>query len=311
MQPHQLNTEIFIGRAKAIHGEKYDYSEVEYKNANTKVIIACYMCGHRWGITPAHHMNGRGCRNCKYRNHSQDLTKTHDWFLVKAREVHGDNYEYLSDYQRSREYIKIRCKICGFIFSQMANSHLSGRGCFQCGHKNMVRRQPMGFLVFEEKCKEKHNDKYIYFRDFTGVIKKIRVLCKKHNYEFSPYAGNHLYRGTGCPKCDLSKGELEIERVLIMLEVDFEIEKKFPGCIYISQLSFDFFVPSRNLCVEYQGEQHYRPMGYFGGEKTFSDTCRRDEIKREFCKQNGIDLLDIPYFEFDDIEGILRVEFGL
>lgn len=312
MQPHQLNTEIFIGRAKAIHGEKYDYSEVEYKNANTKVIIVCYMCGHRWGITPAHHMNGRGCRACQYKKLKQAFSKDHSWFLGRALEIHGDKYEYLSEYRGSNQPIKIRCKVCDRVYYQEVNSHLSGgKGCQQCFHRNLIRRQPMAISVFEGRCKQKHNNRYEYFGDFIGVRKKIRVLCKKHDYEFSQYAGNHLYGSHGCPKCDLSKGELEINRVLTEFGVEFVVEKAFPGCRDVHELAFDFFIPSRSLCIEYQGQQHYYPLDYFGGQEIFEGICRRDEIKREFCKQNGIDLLDIPYFEFNDIEKILKVEFGL
>ena len=67
----------------------------------------------------------------------------------------------------------------------------------------------------------------------------------------------------------------------------------------------DFYVESANLMIEYNGEQHYRPLEQWGGEQQFKKQQRRDAAFREYCKQEGITLLEIPYTEFDRIESIL------
>lgn len=102
-----------------------------------------------------------------------------------------------------------------------------------------------------------------------------------------------------------SKGELIIEQKLNNLNIKFEKQKKFSDCRDKNSLPFDFFVPSHNMCIEFDGEQHYRPVEYFGGNDAFSVLKMHDEIKDEYCKNHGIKLVRISYEDFDNIENIL------
>lgn len=102
-----------------------------------------------------------------------------------------------------------------------------------------------------------------------------------------------------------SKGELIIEQKLNSLNIKFERQKKFSDCKDKNRLPFGFFVPSYNMCIEFDGEQHYRPVDYFGGDDTFAILKRHDEIKNEYCKSHGIELIRISYMDFDSIEKIL------
>ena len=70
----------------------------------------------------------------------------------------------------------------------------------------------------------------------------------------------------------------------------------------------DFYIESANLIIEFNGEQHYKPKELWGGEKQLKNQQRRDAALREFCKQEGIRLLEIPYTDFDRIEEILEQE---
>lgn len=73
-------------------------------------------------------------------------------------------------------------------------------------------------------------------------------------------------------------------------------------------MPFDFYLPDYNTCIEYDGELHYKAVDYFGGDDALSNTKCRDEIKTQYCKENNIKLIRIPYWEFDNIEEILNRE---
>jgi hypothetical protein len=75
-------------------------------------------------------------------------------------------------------------------------------------------------------------------------------------------------------------------------------------------LRFDFFIPTQNIAIEYQGKQHYEPIEIFGGEQAFKLQQKKDDIKRKYCSKSQINLLEIPYWEFDCIDDILLKEVG-
>ena len=84
-------------------------------------------------------------------------------------------------------------------------------------------------------------------------------------------------------------------------------QKTFEGCRDKKQLSYDFYLPDYNILIEYQGEQHYRPVELFGGDKKFDIQKRHDRYKREFAKSKGIVLVEISYKygDYDSIKAFL------
>ena len=112
----------------------------------------------------------------------------------------------------------------------------------------------------------------------------------------------------GCPNCRESKGEIKVEKVLRELGIEFETQVRFADCKDKRSLPFDFKVG--NLLIEYQGQHHFQPVNY-GQEdylKWFGDVQRRDQIKRDWCRQNGYQLLEIPYTKFDSVSEIIERE---
>jgi len=304
----RLNTQKFIERAKTVHGNAYDYSETVYVKSMVKVKVKCHKCGHKWKILPHNHLKGNGCKKCAYKNLTQNQPWQHEDFVLAARRVHGDGYEYVGEYLNTKTPTCIKCRICGSIFKQRPSSHLEGIGCKKCAYRKLPQNIPMPANVFEERCKKLHDGKYEYFSDYVGNHAKIKIRCKKHDCIFFQSAGAHLYHGQGCPKCDASKGELRVDRFLKESGITYEAEKKFAGCRDKGELAFDFYISCKNTCVEYDGEQHYRPISYFGGRKYLQQVKHHDEIKSKFCADNGIKLVRIPFFEYNHIEEILRRE---
>ena len=122
----KLTTEIFIERARKIHGNKYDYSKVVYVNCYSLIIIICPLHGE-FVQTPTVHLSGRGCQKC-----GGTTRLTTEEFINKARKIHGNTYDYSKVvYVNTHIEIIIICPKHG-EFLQTPNGHLSGKGCMKC-----------------------------------------------------------------------------------------------------------------------------------------------------------------------------------
>ena len=129
-----LTTESFIEKAKKVHGDKYDYSKVEYKNCKTKVCIICPKHGEFWQEA-RQHLSGRGCPECKRKKCGSSQKSNIKDFINKAKEVHGNKYDYSKvEYKNSKTKVCIICPEHG-EFWQRPYVHLLGQGCPKCGNK--------------------------------------------------------------------------------------------------------------------------------------------------------------------------------
>jgi predicted nucleic-acid-binding Zn-ribbon protein len=185
----KYNTDEFIEKVKLIHGDKYNYSKVNYKNSITKTIIICKEHGE-FEQTPKLHLNGAGCGKCV--GTAKSNTKE---FIEKSKLIHEDKYDYsMVDYKNCNTEVIIICKIHG-EFKQKPNNHLNNYGCSKCsGNYRMTINE------FIEKFKEKYGELYDYSKiDYKNSRTKIKIICKAHGeFEQTPY--QHL-KSNGCQKC--------------------------------------------------------------------------------------------------------------
>lgn len=138
MPYHRKTKEQFVKEAVQVHGDKYDYSEVEYVNTHRLVRIRCKQCGHYFFQQPSSHLAGHGCPKCCKKSDYRTLSK--EEFITRAREVHGDKYDYSkTDYVNMRSKVLIVCPLHG-EFWQRAQSHLLGNGCPECKRANHIER---------------------------------------------------------------------------------------------------------------------------------------------------------------------------
>ena len=151
--------------------------------------------------------------------------------------------------------------------------------------------EKQGYLLLSDKYKNAHQ--------------KLLIQCP-HGHIFTMNF-DKFKSGQRCPICIGSNGEKEIRSCLNDLEIDFVEQKRFGDCRSILPLPFDFYIPSLNICIEYDGEQHYL-KNCFGDKdgKALLETQKRDEIKTQYCKENNIKLIRIPYWEFKNIKNILK-----
>lgn len=159
--------ERFIEEAKKIHGDKYDYSKVEYKNTNDKVCIICPKHGEFWQ-SPLKHLYGRGCRKCGREFAAQLQSLTTETFIEKAKKIHGNKYDYSkTEYRGYEEKVKIICPIHG-EFEQTPDSHLQGSGCRQCS----------------SRLSKNEDEIYNFIGDLIGkenVLKSVRDILRNHS----------------------------------------------------------------------------------------------------------------------------------
>ena len=191
----KLTKSEFVERAKKVHGEKYDYSKVSYKNNSTKVCIICKESEHgEFYQRPVDHIKGNGCPKC-----SGNAKLTTVEFVLRARGVHGDKYDYSKvSYKNNSTKVCIICKESEHgEFYQTPDCHLIGNGCPKCS--NNVKLTTKKFI---ERSREVHGDKYDYSKvKYKDSSTKVCIICKESEHgEFYQVANTHL-RGSGCPKC--------------------------------------------------------------------------------------------------------------
>lgn len=301
----RLNKYNFVEKARQVHGDKYDYSKSIYNGSQNKLTIICPIHGSFTQSPDVHINGGAGCPLC---GRDKIAAKTRiglERFIERARQVHGDKYDYSKvNYINSYTEVEIICSIHG-SFWQKPDNHIRVKcGCPWCsGVKTDIDK-------FIERSKKIHGDKYDYSKTvYVNNKTKVCITCPIHG-DFWVSIINHIYDKNGCPRCKESKGEKTIARYLEDHNIYFKTQYRFPDCKDKRSLPFDFYLPEYNMCIEYDGEQHFKPIGRWKGAKGFEDIKRRDNIKNSYCKDNGIGLTRIKYTE-TDISSILdSVLFG-
>lgn len=304
------NTTEFIEKARKIHGDKYDYSISDYVNSRIKVKIICSIHGSFLQMPPSH-LSNRGCPKCgieKRNNFNRSNTET---FIKKAIEGHKDKYDYSQvDYKAVLSKVIIICKKHG-KFHQKPNVHLNGGGCPECGVEKLGASVMLSKEEFVKKSSQVHKNKYDYSKsDYINTSTKIIITCPIHG-DFLQFPSYHM-TGRGCQICRTSKGELKVLHFLKENQIPYTTQKMFDDCINPKtnkRLKFDFYIPSKNLLIEYDGPQHYR-CGRVGthiiSQEDLAYTQHKDKIKTLYAKSKGIKLIRIKYTQFKQIEKILR-----
>lgn len=285
----------FIEKAIKIHPE-YDYSKVDYVNSKTFINVICPKHGE-FKILPSNLLRGFGCQYCS--NHKS----TTEIFIEKAKLVHGDKYDYSKvKYINNCTPVNIICPIHG-EFQQKPNNHLNGQNCPLCANeKRCFTKQE-----FIERAQKIHGDYYIYdlLPEYPKFNTKVTIICPKHG-EFEQFVNNHL-KDCGCPKCNRSLGEKQIENILEKHHIEYKAQYKITNDLIPNKhFIADFYILYNNIAIiiEYNGKQHYEPIEYFGGKERFKKQQERDELLRKFCQFHNIKLLEISYTE-KDIENTL------
>ena len=246
---------------------------------------------------------------------------TREDFLKKAKEIHGNEYNYSlitkEWWQKNYEKIKktkipIICKKHG-VFYQTVFSHLQTKaGCQKCGIEKSThelnKKKRISFNDFKNRFYQIHDKFYFNFdeqwweKNYKNTYTKIPLICPDHGEFFVTI--NMALQGTGCSKCNESKGERKIRKYLEENNINYKYQYPIKIKNRKKSLYFDFYLPEQNIAIEYDGIFHYEDHP----KQPLEITKKRDELKNQYCKENNIKLIRIPYWEYDNIEKILEKE---
>ena len=211
----------------------------------------------------------------------------------------SDKDDYKDSATNSLRYICPRHKDKGI--QSIALKHLlDGRGCFYCGREITGKKKTLEFdeEYYKQLCDER-NFTYVGADRIKGLI-NIKFICNKHpQFGVQHQTIYNLKKGYICKYCKESNYERYIAMLLKKWGYRFTSQKRFKDCKDINTLPFDYYLDDFNTIIEYDGEGHY--FNCFG-EKSFESTKKHDLIKDNYCKENEIDIIRIPYWESDNLE---------
>lgn len=276
----------------------------EYKNQHTKIKCRCKIDNHEWFPLPQSLMRGHGCPKCSQRKASVNYRKSHEKFIEEMKVIHPD-YEILDTYECNKSVLRYKCNVCGDIRKSTADNLLRGDMCQSC----FAKTRRTSNETFKKRLEDKNPDIELVSK-YVDTNTKIKVRCKLHGCEWYVLPTNAV-RTCGCHVCNETSGEKEVAKALDKYNILYDAQHRFEECRNVRPLPFDFFLPEYNMCIEYDGQQHFEPVTFGGcsketAEKNLFDTKKRDEIKDKFCSENNIKLLRIKYNQFNDIDTIIQ-----
>ena len=303
---------VFVERMKNINPNIKIIGK--YQNSMEHIDVECLICNHCWNPTPNKLLIGRGCPECAKEIRASKQRKSHEQFVKEVFEIHP-NIIINSRYLNSTTRVDLECSICGKHWSAFPGNILKGRGCPKCKSIKNGERCRKPFEQFVSELKE-INPNIKILGSYINNKTPIQAECLLCGNVWEPYP-DKLLQGVGCPLCSLSKGEKRVKEYLEKADLPFIHQKSYAGLLGNGgfPLSYDFYIPQFNLLIEYQGQQHERPVDFKGRGKEYAEKCFRtqqehDERKRKYAQAHNIDLLEIWYWDYENVEEILDKYIG-
>lgn len=269
----RLTRDQVIARSIAKHGDRYDYSKVDYINAQTKIIIICPDHGEFQQYSDWH-MRGTGCKACA------GWIDGNSGFIEKAKKIHGDLYQYSNiEYGNIKTKVQIGCQTHGF-FWQVAEFHLQGMGCPRCIGRGMTYQE------FKDDANRVHPNRYRYNEEsFVNATTPVTITCQEHG-DFKQTPRNHL-RGFNCPVCADNFGTAKRTKTTSTF---VEEAKKVHGETYdYSEVVYTGSHRKIVIKCSSHGAFEQTPASHLGGRGC--NTCSHRISKGE---QAWLDSLEIP-----------------
>jgi Zn finger protein HypA/HybF involved in hydrogenase expression/very-short-patch-repair endonuclease len=251
--------------------------ESEYIESHEKVLID-FKCDHKpQPMAPSMYKSGQRCPRCC--NHSPEQAKEKLYKL--AEEI---RYKVIGEYQKSAIKIDLICDK-GHLFSMTPNSFIQGQRCSRCSNRSPEQAK-------EKFYSEAKKDNYIVLGKYQGNKKKVEMLCDK-GHHFLTIPNSFMTHGNRCPKCNVSKGERIIWNWLNENGIQFETHYR----ILNKRWFYDVYIPSCNLLIEVQGEQHYKPVELFHRKTSLEKRQMMDKEKKEDALSLGYKYIEVDYRE--------------
>lgn len=305
------------------HGE-YFYVKAKHlsPHSSAKIKVHCDYCGNEYSTQYALITTGRKviskdcCSHCVGKKASDvSLKKRALKSITLAKEIcEANGYELITtvdEYVDIKMPIKFRCSKHG-IQTMSLDNLLHGHKCIKCSYEIRADSKRFSNDYIKSEIESINNNKWLNSSEYKDVFThNLRIQCGLCGREFSTSFANYIKHDINrCSSCSQkeSKGELKIRKLLDEYGIEYTQEKRFADCKDKKPLPFDFYLPKSNLIIEFDGKHHYTPVR---GEENYQKTVNHDKIKNEYCIQNNIKLLRIPYWDINSINTIILNKLNL
>ncbi len=293
----------FESKSKNIHGNRYNYSKVEYTGVLEPVTIICG--DHEFIITPNMHLSGQGCKFCNEKlikegkptlNVKVERTTkkwTTELFIKDAIKVHGNRFDYsLVNLKSVRKPIKIKCNN-GHIIDTYVYSHLQGSNCYECALQNLCSTTEE---FIEKSIQTFGPNKFDYsLVKYINSYTKIKLICKKNKEHIFEKKPNKHFQSLGCPYC-VNKSEAILYDYLKIINTNIIYQFYLKQIEQIKKYPFDFCIEELKLIIELDGRQHFEYVSRF--KMLVEDRQKSDFIKMMYAINNGYSIIRIYQPDF-------------
>jgi hypothetical protein len=293
---HRLTQEEFLARVKDVHGDKYGLEEAVYSGSSQRVAIVCPKHGKFYALA-SNFMRGSTCTKCgkEASGFTQRLnTKS---FIALAKSRHGDIYDYSKTvYKTAQIKVEVGCTIHGsFWLLPYCHTMASvSQGCRHCSWDKLASERVLSLQEFLDRANIVHGEgTYGYSQvNYVSSGTHVNIECPDHGL-FSQTPENHIYVGSGCPRCQHrhSSPQQEIEAFLKSVGADYMSNTR----AIISPKEIDSYIPSHKLALEFNGMYWHSLNGT--EPPHFKD---KHKTKFNICQSKGIQLLQIDEYEWMD-----------
>ena len=280
----------------------------DYQNAYSVLKYICPIHGEK-KTTYAYIYQGSICLECAHHNGGIKNSKTSQEIIKIVESKNNNILLNPNDYINvNTNNLKIECGLCHNTFTTSLASIMAGAGaCKLCGIKKSSESNKLSNEKVSTIINSINNNLLLNPDEYTSnSVINLKIKCGSCNKNiFTTSLANYIYNQTNrCRICSqrISKGELLVRNILDKYKFKYITEKVFPDCKYKKFLPFDFYLPDHNICIEFDGQFHYQVVY---DKKTLDNTQKRDKIKNNYCQNNHIPLLRIPYWESDNAEHII------
>lgn len=262
----------------------------KYNKAHEKIEIKHNYCGKVFNVRPSAFLYGTRCSHC-----FRPEKRTQKEFEKEVSDLVGNEYSVLGEYKNNHAKVLMKHNTCGHEYKVTpAHFFTTGRRCPKCN--GGVKRTGYDFNKHVREFSAGEYEPLSEYQNTKTHVKMKHVVCG-HTWDIKP---ENFFYGKGCPACNESLGERKVRIYLTKNKIPFRGQYRFDDCKNEKPLPFDFAILKDKKVIsliEYQGEQHYRPVPYFGGIEGYNKRVKNDNIKLEYCKSNNIPLLTIKYNE--------------
>lgn len=263
---------------------------------HNKIILQCNIDNYIWYPTYGNFVrNGTNCPKCygKIKKTKEELIKN---IINVCLEKNFTFISFADENINSQSTFAVKCNLDGYTWTPNYNNFVVKKsGCPICGD-TLLRTEESATKIINDICSKK-NYSFLGFADnkYVGAKGRVNLICNHCEREWSPQYRNFVHNKSGCPICKNSKGEFEIAQYLQIKCINFVQQKTFTDCKDKHVLPFDFYITDYNICIEYDGSQHFIPKIHWGGYENLILIQKHDNIKTEYCIKNKIQLIRINY----------------